>query len=474
MGLAADTKFLESVFGATSTGDAPEDRARTSDRLFVRSQDHLALHTEGATGRVLTAWEALHAFGFDLLVEAVEDSPAVLPQSPDEPSRSIRARRESLGLSHQDVARQAKVDLSVATVAESPASRTPIRQLEAIAVALGLDERVIGVEPGARGDDRLAVRLRSLGSGPVRLSPTGVAALGEAAWVIQVHDRLSKWIDGAPVRPEGFEPSSNYGDQEYPAWRHGYYLAEKTRELLGVDPDEPIENLRVLTELRLAVPLVQAELPQRIAGATLANGKARGIVVNTRGSNENVWVRRSTIAHELGHLLWDPDAQLRSLAVDEYEELNRAPWDDQVDYVEQRANAFAIEFLAPQTAAVEIFRSAESREVGLRQVMDTFGISFTAARYHVWNGVDRSFDLNALRVEDYEPTDEWRGRESYTIDWFPIDATPMSRRGRFSGLITRACDAGLVSIDTASSYLATDSQEFSQRRGELSQLFAVD
>lgn len=47
-------KELDLVFGPTSVGDTPEERATTSSVKFVRSQIQLAPYSEGATGRVLS------------------------------------------------------------------------------------------------------------------------------------------------------------------------------------------------------------------------------------------------------------------------------------------------------------------------------------------------------------------------------------------------------------------------------------
>ena len=81
---------LEMVFGKESRGETVEERARTSNVLFVRSQDELSLFREGAKGRQLAAWEALIAFGFEILEEAVCEAAAILVDSEAEPARTLR------------------------------------------------------------------------------------------------------------------------------------------------------------------------------------------------------------------------------------------------------------------------------------------------------------------------------------------------------------------------------------------------
>jgi hypothetical protein len=61
--VALDRDVLRAIFGHESTGATPLERARSSKRLFVRSQDHLAFHKPTATGRQLSAFEALDIFG---------------------------------------------------------------------------------------------------------------------------------------------------------------------------------------------------------------------------------------------------------------------------------------------------------------------------------------------------------------------------------------------------------------------------
>jgi hypothetical protein len=221
----------------------------------------------------------------------------------------------------------------------------------------------------------------------------------------------------------------------------------------------------------LAIPLVQSELPENFAGATIANGNARGILVNVAGRNENVWVRRTTIAHELGHLLWDPDQRLNSLRVDDYIDIERDALFGGTDYVEQRANAFAVEFLAPQAAVEAEFRKYGDASSGVAGVMQHFGVSFTVARFQIWNALGRKIDFDELHTSQLKPSDEWNGKESFTVDFFPIDSTPISRRGAFAGIVVAAEGKGLISADTAQSYLVCSAAEYKSEASFIAELF---
>lgn len=445
-------QVLSYIFGPDSRGSTSKERARTSSRSFIRSQDQLAVHRSKGTGRILTAFEALNAFGYKKLYEAVDHGSAILPSTREEPARTIRSRREDLGLTINQVARAAGVPPKAIADAEDEATTNPIQVLEAIAQHLGLDDQAISVRPGGGGDEALAVRLKTYATEGKRFSSELVEGLAEAAWISMTESRLREWMGESSELVAKFEPSSNYGTHDYPAWQHGYWLARETRRMLGLE-NEPVAKLRELC-YELVIPVIQTELPDRCAGATVESSGYRGIVVNTAGWNQNVWVRRATLAHELGHLLWDPPRELESLRVDEYEVLESPPW-SAVDAVEARANAFAIEFLAPQAGLVRLLSSDPPSSEDVRRIMETYGVSFTAASYHLWNALDRSFKREDLHVDDVEPSDEWKAAEDWTLDWFPLKATPLSRRGGLAIAVVRAEKEGLISEDTAASYLKT-------------------
>ncbi|MHB8877384.1 MAG: ImmA/IrrE family metallo-endopeptidase, partial [Myxococcaceae bacterium] len=201
------------------------------------------------------------------------------------------------------------------------------------------------------------------------------------------------------------------------------------------------------------LPIIQSSLGESIAGVTVEVGKRRAIVVNLDGKNRHAYVLRATIAHELGHLLYDPPHRLNSLRVDEYGDLDTPPSQLLLDEVEARANAFAAELLAPQVEAVACYRAGGADPIGA--VMDQFGVSFTVARYQVWNGIQRSVPLEGLVSNRREPLVEWKAREAFTIDYHPVRNVRPSRAGRFSALAVRAAQEQLVSWDTVAEWMET-------------------
>ena len=455
---------LDLVFGSDSRGMDLASRAASSNVQFVRSQVQLAPASEHARGRRLTATEALSTFGWQALVTAATEGSFPFITDPREPAATLKTRRAALGLNEAQVARAAGVDPTIVSEAETPGRRSAVRDLEQIAQALALDERVLGYVPNAKGDRHLGVRLRELTSDKAvnRFTASVVMGLSEAAWVVARQNSLSAALGEAPDALVSGEAQRDW-NYAYPSWEQGLRLAGKTRALLGLG-DRPIASVRRLMEDQLGIPLVQLSLDGRFAGATLANEGTRGVVINERGANGNVRVRRMTLCHELGHLLWDPEQCLDRLTVDDYEGIERDYKDAKPDRVEIRANAFAVAFLAPPDEVRRLTNQAAAADDAVRAVMESFGISFSAARHHIRNltGVV----TNHVRPWD-APFDPWTTAENLTIDFFPIRTTPISRRGRFANRVVQAHARGLVSSDTASMMLRCPTGQFERHLAAL-------
>lgn len=417
--------------------------------MFVRGLDLLTVDgSPKATGRRLTAFEAYDAYGFRKLYEVMTEGSAIISDSPAAAGRVLRERRAQLDIPVKTVASKSGLTPNVVE-ALLQSSRRPIREYERVARVLGLDERVISFRPLPEGNERVAVRLRSLADERPSLSPSSVANLAEAAWVAMTQIRLETALNLATVEMS-FQPSPDYGSSGNPPYRVGYELADEFRSALGLGAS-PIKSMRKLVEDELGFPVIQAQLDERIAGATVESAGQRAVVLNIDGLNSDALVRRSTMAHEVGHLLFDPSQHPEHLRVDDYIELEQRA-DTRTDPVEQRANAFAVQLLAPQSAAVERY----SRSGNLfDEVLDYFGLSFTAGRYQVWNGLNRSVPLDSISAPNRRPEPDWDARESYTLTYHPIRelASRPSRAGRFSAIAVRCAQVGVVSWDTVSEWL---------------------
>ncbi len=465
--MISSTDRIARVFGPTTAKDVGV-AALKSRRSFVRSNFEIGPLKEGQRplGHILTAWEAYQSYGLDILDESIEYSGAALLESTGAIERTLYRRRKDLGLSVESVAGAAGVNADLVRQAEQQASRLPTRDLETVAFVLGLDERLLAFDEIGCADRPLAFRLKTLQQPAATDSPSisaGTALVfAEAASVIRVQWMLMNWL-GQSDAEITFQPSTDYGSQQNPAWRVGYYLAEKTRAQLELENCEPIPSMRDLVEKDLGIPVVQAQLQPSIAGATITTkgvdgSDVRGFVLNTLGENTNVWVRRATLAHELGHILHDPTQELKRLRIDSYLGTLANPEDPNPDYVEQRANAFAIAFLAPPKSVRDMTPTPmEARDVG--EVMQTFGISYTAARYHVFNAHYREDSLPE-QTELPGPSEDWRSAEDFTLDYFPVRSVSSQRRGRFAGLVAACYKRQMLSSYTAALYLGCLEQEF--------------
>lgn len=449
---------LERVFGVGSLGETPEMRAASSKRTFVRSQAQLSIYTERSKGLQMSAQWALRQFGFATLLRAVNEGAVVISANLSEPARTLQEQREKLGLNFKQIARASGVAESLVRKAEKPGSIVPIRQLLSIAQTLGLNDEKISVQPGAGSDHDLAYRLRTMKNSRHKngLSPSAVLKLAEAAWVTARQLELEDFLGEGEDFSAFFEKNPDYSP---PAWKVGYDLAEETRKRLGLPLTEPIPSIRSVID-GLGIPLIQAPMGYNIAGATVVNGESRGIAVNTEGENTNVWIRRMTLSHELGHLLWDPHEKLKHLHVDRYETISGTVSHDPI---EARANAFAISFLIPPNAVKEIISSNNDTASMLATMMDKFGVGAMAAKYHLSNVSKHwgaNIDVSDIALSDMPPPNEtWNAREDWTVDFFPVPGVSVGRRGKFSGLIATALKRGKISRDTAGSWLGVAPSE---------------
>ena len=459
---------VAAVFGPKLGHLSAAQAARKSNLRFVRGRNELGVFdaSRSPTGHVFTAWEAYQAYGMRILEEAVEYGSAILIRSGAGMEPTIRSRIDQLGLTDDAVARESGLAPEVVERAGHRSVDNETGHLERIGFILGLDELRLGYRPTGEADAGLAVRLKTLrpptATGSVGLSPTAVLKFAHSASVIRTQHRLQRWL-GMRDGVGWFEPTDDYGNSISPAYIVGYELAEHARQRLNLG-DRPIASMRDLVEKTFGIPVIQARLPERIAGATIAvsddqHGEVRGIVLNTDGANSNVWVRRATLAHELGHLLFDPIQHLEHVRVDTYQANEVDPQVTATDYVEQRANAFAIAFLAPLDAVRNVVMAGR-RTDPVREVMETFGISHTAARYHVRNSCYGLYELPDDRTLDAVPSDEQRAAEDSTLDYFPIPTTPDIRRGRFSEVVISCYDKRYLSDHSAAQYMYCSKSDF--------------
>ena len=454
------TSGIHFIFGQDIDGPDWEDAVKGCGWSFVRSGSQLALYEEARkpTGHVMTAWEAWNAYGREVIDEAIEYGSAVLKETKDATESCLVRRREELGVSRHALAHSVGLREHDVLDAETSSRRAPIRTLQKLAFGLGLDERLLSFRSDCGADSGLAEKLKVLQSYvsglSFQISQADAVSLAEAASVTRVHTRLKNWLGSSDSGFE-FAPSEDFGNEFGPGARQvGYKLAEDLREKLGLGV-QPVDSVRDLLAERLGVTVVWTELSSAVAGATFSSAdhegnQFRGVVLNSGGGNEDVWTRRVTLARELGHALFDPDNRIRNMLVhghlpqESLEEMH-------VDSVDQRADAFALAFLAPQDEVKRI-ATLPINESHVGRVMRHFGMCEGAARRRILSCYSGDVDVPSAGFI-VTPTLEQQELESLVTGSSAPCSAKYSRQGRFADSVKDCHDQGLISRDSAAFYM---------------------
>jgi len=236
-------------------------------------------------------------------------------------------------------------------------------------------------------------------------------------------------------------PRIGYGSNA-PPYQQGAEIAVKLRRRLGLETG-PISSVRDLFRDRLPTVTLLYACLGREGPAALALADAHRpatIVLNMEGKNENPCVRRFSLAHELCHLVadWKPRQPLAILS---------GYYSDTALAQEQRANAFAVRFLCPQS---ELTSLPGKPLDAATQMMRGYGLHYSAARLYLFN------ERNA-KLPD-QPIDETTVSASIDHKWeeaeapngifdFPLSAVPPERRTRVAILAASLYSRGQILRD---------------------------
>lgn len=376
--------------------------ARNCSCQFVRSQFQVAIANDRAKGRRLTAVEVADAFGVDFLRDVINESSVPLARERNSVGNSISNRRNILGISVGGLAAASGVALEDVENLENGVGQMPIRKLEKICINLGMDERRIGFSNKYPLDSpKIRLRYFSEKKGDEHcFTEELVAKITPSVWKsaryrslrsIQAFDSRCSNRGGE----EGwriFIQEVKARDYSYPTVDKGSALAQLAREALGVGDTEPVPDLIGLVKEKIDALISYVEWPAEYAGATLSENRERSIVVNNLGMNRWVNTFRFTLAHEIGHILFDQDNFLNDLTVVEVPQISSGEKPKR-DLPEMRANSFAAEFLLPLKAVRSVIEQESYREdwVGyvLERLQNEYGVSLPAARFRLKSaGVD--------------------------------------------------------------------------------------
>jgi Zn-dependent peptidase ImmA (M78 family) len=240
----------------------------------------------------------------------------------------------------------------------------------------------------AANDDELRIAARMAGA----LKAEQIATVVDTVRRIPPHPqpRLDQLTDklGAHMQTEDLVAA-------YP-YQQGVAAARWIREHIQHAPIRSIDPERVLKSLDvdvLALPIGRHSLD---ALAVWGRQHGPGIVINTESSRftcapDKIWrngAARNTLAHEFCHLLLDRE---HALSVVDVLRHSRVP-----ERMEQRANAFAAEFLLPATVAATEWRDAGSPldRGGLSRLLKRlsmrFGVTYIVVSWQIEHGVGQS------------------------------------------------------------------------------------
>ena len=211
--------------------------------------------------------------------------------------------------------------------------------------------------------------------GAARLS-SGFVSLHDQGTVLQRIRETSR-VDVA-VLDECAHKLSCRIDQAMPPYEQGYVLAAGVRHFFRLTNEDLFDPEKILQEWNVRIEEIRLDDCPLEAFAFWGDRHGPAIILNVdemaRPAHLNG--RRTTLAHEICHLLIDREGML--------------PFSEVLGghtplYVEQRARAFAAEVLIPREAAVSCIRTCASLQEALEYMCTKFIVSREVAALQVYN-----------------------------------------------------------------------------------------
>lgn len=242
--------------------------------------------------------------------------------------------------------------------------------------------------------------------------------------------------------------------------------ARVAREELGLGLDQPVHDILLVVEETERIPVAVLSLGDGVAGAYLVRKGQPFIFLN---GNQPVTRQRFTLAHELGHHRLGHGAVVDG--VNEVDGKSKEP-------LEQQANAFAGEFLAPDHALRGWMEANGQPQIDLKRlckIASWFGVSTPAvfvrlSQADILRNVRQKADLQtflkrgahrgvevALGLETHEDTLAGISREKQ------VPRMPVALRDN----ALAAYGAGLIDLDRLSGALRQERNQAEQLVGSL-------
>ena len=261
-------------------------------------------------------------------------------------------------------------------------------------------DSVSSVCEAANDNDEIRIAARMMGALPpdhIRrvLKVARSAARNDAPLL----ERMSQDVREALARVEG---------RDVP-YEQGTVAARATRHLLLIGLDGAVDPFQVLEGLGVPVTLPRLGLTTLDAlsiwgashgPAVMINAQSRRLMGKASRAIRQLPEARITAAHELCHLLLDRERALGAVDILD----GRMPL-----AVEQRARAYAAEFMLPAETAVSMWRSSRHRvttagvESILQLLQETFNVTRIVARNQLEHGLNGSEPNTAFVLDQLVP-----------------------------------------------------------------------
>jgi hypothetical protein len=340
---------------------------------------------------------------------------------------AIAAERTRQGLRTSDLG----IDPHIVEDIEAGRPGITTTQLETVATALQLDPlalRAGKITPRPRPSVFLLHR------GAQDFDAAELPVLDAAIEHARARNALARLVgDDVGIFPRRqLAPRGSAGDVTNAPAHQGYQLARELRRAVGNDA-KALADLRELAEASIGLTLVVRRLATIGSSAFAVKAEDAAAIVLAPSAHGREPHARVWIAHELCHVLFDPDDGGVNVVVD-FEVDRRA------HQSEQRARAFAAELLLPEPGLRQLIGapSEVSGETASKNLVamarDAFGSTWQVAANHLCN-------LRFIRP-DLRPWLELQQPTPGTRDWI----TSLPREGgpslHVEALVQRAYDAG--------------------------------
>jgi len=224
---------------------------------------------------------------------------------------------------------------------------------------------------------------------PVRRDPFHESEIMAAARMVgdvevDVRNRVFRAVQGVPVGDYSLLDAASFRAVEHV--RHlqgapheeGASAAQWLRDYRSIGADDPVDPEELLKSFGVHISSADFHTGSFDAIATWGPDHGPAVIVNESGQHSQGYRgRRTTIAHELAHLLLDRGSSLPVAEV-----LGSAA----PSAVEKRANAFAAELLLPKQVAATRLRDETDKRTTLEEMVEQFDVSTIVVGWQVKNG----------------------------------------------------------------------------------------